>query len=78
MRLFRRDDVRRGVIGTRARDFSWVWREISFFSRGGIRWVSFSWTSAMGRRRCLRWVEIGCREAACLGSRYKDGSGLRI
>ena len=39
----RREEVRTGVMGTRARDFSCVWREMSFFSRGGIRCVSFSY-----------------------------------
>jgi hypothetical protein len=31
-----------GVMGIRARDFSWVWRLMSFFSKRGIRDVSFS------------------------------------
>jgi len=39
---WRREDVRRGVMGTRARDLSWVCRVMSFFSSGGMRWVSFS------------------------------------
>ena len=38
-----REEVRMGVMGIRARDFSWVWRLMSFFSKRGIREVSFSW-----------------------------------
>ena len=37
-----REEVRMGVMGIRARDFSWVWRLMSFFSKRGIRDVSFS------------------------------------
>jgi len=38
-----REEVRMGVMGIRARDFSWVCRLMSFFSKRGIREVSFSY-----------------------------------
>lgn len=36
------EDVRIGVIGTKASDLSCVWRLMSFFSSIGIFWFSFS------------------------------------
>ena len=36
------EEVRMGVMGIKARDFSCVWRLMSFFSNNGIREISFS------------------------------------
>jgi hypothetical protein len=38
-----REDVRIGVLGIKARDLMAVWKVISFFSRSGMRWISFSY-----------------------------------
>lgn len=39
-----KEEVRMGVMGIRARDFNCVWRLMSFFSKSGMREVSFSYT----------------------------------